>query len=74
MRTTLTLDPDVAAEVERMRRDESIGLSEAINRLARQAIAARPERSRYEPQSVPLGLLVDVSNVGDVLDLLDEIR
>jgi hypothetical protein len=74
MRTTLTLDPDVAAEVERIRRDEGIGLSEAINRLARQAIAARPQRRRYQPQSVSLGLLVDVSNIGDVLDLLDEAR
>jgi len=28
----------------------------------------------YRPQSAPLGLLVDVSNIGDVLDLLDDER
>ena len=72
MRTTLTLDPDVVAEVERIRREEGIGLSEAVNRLARRAIAVRKDRHVYRPESAPLGLLVDVSNIGDVLDLLDD--
>jgi hypothetical protein len=74
MRTTLTLDPDVAAEVERIRREEGVGLSEAVNRLARRAMAVRTDRHVYRPQSAPLGLLVDVSNIGDVLDLLDDER
>ncbi len=74
MRTTLNLDADVAAEVERMRRDEGIGLSEVINRLARRAIAFRVDRHIYEPESVPLGLSVGVSTIGDVLYLLDDAR
>ena len=35
MRTTVNLDDDVAAEAERLKRAEGIGLSEAVNRLAR---------------------------------------
>lgn len=72
MRTTLTLDDDVAAELERLRREEGMGLSEAVNRLIRAGMAApREPGSRYEHRSVDLGLRVDVTNVAEVLDLLD---
>ncbi len=72
MRTTVTLDDDVVAEIDRVRRAEGIGVSEAVNRLLREGLA-RPRPSRpYRHRSVELGLKVDVSNVGDVLDLLDD--
>jgi Arc/MetJ family transcription regulator len=72
MRTTLTLDDDVAAEVERLRREEGIGVSEAVNRLVRMALATPPSRKPYEHRSTDLGIKVDVTNIGDVLELLDE--
>jgi metal-responsive CopG/Arc/MetJ family transcriptional regulator len=72
MRTTLTLDDDVAAEVERLRREEGIGVSEAVNRLIRMALATPPRRQPYEHISADLGIKVDVTNIGDVLELLDE--
>jgi Arc/MetJ family transcription regulator len=72
MRTTVTLDPDVAAEVERLRRADGVGVSEAVNRLVRRALATRPEPQVYTHRSVDLGLSIDVSNIGDVLDLLDD--
>ena len=74
MRTTVALDDDVAAEVERMRRESGLGLSEAINSLARAGVEARRRqvRSTFSQQTSALGLQVDVANVGDVLDLLDE--
>jgi hypothetical protein len=71
MRTTLTLDDDVAAAVEALRRAEGIGPSEAVNRLIRRALAVRPERAPYEHRSVSMGARVDVNDVGAVLDLLD---
>jgi hypothetical protein len=72
MRTTFTLDDDVAAEVERLRREEGIGISEAVNRLIRAGLAAPRPRPRYKHRSADLGLKVDVSDIGAVLDLLDE--
>lgn len=74
MRTTITLEPDVAAAIEKVRREEGIGPSEAVNRLVRAGLAASSSKPRAEfhQRSAPLGLTVDVSNVGDVLDLLDE--
>ena len=71
MRTTVSLDPDIEAEVERLRRDEGVGLSEAVNLLARRGLARGKRPARYVHRSTDLGITVDVTNIGDVLDLLD---
>lgn len=71
MRTTFTLDDDVAAEVDRRRRETGVGISEAVNTLIREGMAQRPRRKRYVHRSVAVGLRVDVTNIGDVLDILD---
>ncbi|HET7406531.1 MAG TPA: ribbon-helix-helix domain-containing protein [Mycobacteriales bacterium] len=71
MRTTVTLDDDVAAAVQRLRKDEGVGLSEALNELARAGLRVRPRRARFRQRSAPLGLRVDVSNVGEALESLD---
>ena len=72
MRTTFTLDDDVAAEVERLRREEGLGLSQAVNRLARRGMAQPRRASKYEHRAADVGLRVDVSDIGTVLDVLDE--
>jgi hypothetical protein len=71
MRTTVTLQADVAEEVKRLRRERGLGPSEAINELARRGMTVREPSASYEPQTAPLGLRLDVSNVGEVLELLD---
>lgn len=72
MRTTFTLDDDVAAEVERLRREEGLGLSAVVNRLIRQGLARRPSTARYQHRSADVGLTVDVTDIAQVLDLLDD--
>jgi hypothetical protein len=72
MRTTVTLAADVAAEVERLRREQDLGVSEALNQLIRRGMAAKPERKPYVPLAYPIGVKIDVSNIGEVLDLLDQ--
>ena len=72
MRTTFTLDDDVAAEVARLRREAGLGVSEAVNRLIRAGMVDRSHRRRYVHKAAPLGLRIDVANIGDVLDLLDQ--
>ncbi len=72
MRTTITLSDDVAAEVERLRREKGVGPSEAVNLLARKGMAASTApRADYTHRSLDLGLRIDVSNIAEVLDLLD---
>lgn len=72
MRTTVTLDEDVAAEIRRLSRTEGIGISEALNRLARAGAAAPRPASRYRARSAELGLRLSVDDIGAVLELLDE--
>jgi Arc/MetJ family transcription regulator len=71
MRTTISLDDDVAAAVERLRRDRQIGLSEAVNELVRAGLVAPRKRPVFRQRSAELGLRIDVSNVAEALDLLE---
>ncbi len=71
MRTTVRLDADVAAAAEQLRRERHIGLGEAINELARAGMRAQPARAEFRQRTRAIGLRVDVSNVADVLELLD---
>lgn len=83
MRTTVTLGEDVAAAhtrasvvqgaepVERLRRERSLGLSEAVNELVRAGLRAKGERRRFEQRSARLGLKVDVTNVAEALEQLE---
>ena len=72
MRTTVTLDADVAAAAERLRRERHIGLSEAVNELARAGLRHRPSRKRFRQRTRRLELRVDVSNVAEALELIEQ--
>lgn len=72
MRTTVNLDDDVASEVAKLQREGGIGLSAAVNRLARAGFQASRIDPDYQHISHDMGALVDLSNVAEVLDLLDQ--
>ncbi len=73
MRTTLNLDDDVLAGAEKLRREENIGLGEAVNRLARAGLRSQGRRSqRFRQRTARLGLRVDVSNVAEALETLED--
>lgn len=71
VRTTVTLADDVVAELDRLRREEGLGPSAALNHLVRRGMSAGP-RTTYVHRSADVGVKVDVTNIGEVLDLLDE--
>jgi hypothetical protein len=71
MRTTVTLDRDVAAAVERLRKERSLGMSEAINELIRAGLVTKQRRARYKHRAQAVGLRVDVTNVSEALELLE---
>jgi len=74
VRTTIRLDDDVAAAAERLQRERHIGLSDAVNTLARDGLRAHPPRQAFRQRTSNLGLRVDVSNVAEALELLDGIE
>ncbi|MDQ1247597.1 MAG: hypothetical protein QG597_1967 [Actinomycetota bacterium] len=70
--TTYTPAPDVEAEIQRLSKELGIGVSEAINRLARRGIAAgREPVARFHQRSNSMGAKIPVDNIGAVLDELD---
>jgi hypothetical protein len=73
MRTTLRLDDDVLAAAERLRQERHIGLSEAVNELARAGMQRSGQPRAFRQRTQALGLRIDVSNVAEALDLLDEL-
>jgi predicted transcriptional regulator len=72
MRTTVTLADDVAAAVERVRRERSIGMSEAVNELVRAGLVNREKSpTPFRQKAHDLGRGVDFDNVTDTLETLD---
>jgi hypothetical protein len=71
MRTTVNLDDDVAAAADQLRRDKHISLSQAVNELARAGTSAKVERKPFVQRTENMGLLIDVSNIGEVLEFLE---
>lgn len=72
MRTTVRLDPEVAAAAEQLRRERHIGLGEAVNELARAGLARGKKTVRFRQRTASVGLRIDVTNVADALEQLDE--
>ncbi len=67
----MTLDQDVAAALRRLRTTEGLGLSEALNRLVRTGLTVKQQTRKFQQRTVRLGLQVDVTNIGEALEVLD---
>ena len=69
MRTTVNLDADVAAGIEKLRSERGLGLSEALNELARAGLVegSRP-RKPVQLATRDMGLRIDVTNVAEALE------
>ncbi len=71
MRTTVTLAPDVAAAVEKLRRERGSGVSEAVNELIRAGMQAKPGRKPFRQRTFKSGLKIDVTNIAETLEILE---
>lgn len=73
MRTTLTLDDDVAAVIERLRKARDANVKDIVNEALREGLkrmeAPRPRPARFKTRVVDLGpcLLANVDNVAETL-------
>jgi hypothetical protein len=77
VRTTVTFDPDVAAQIEQLRAEDQRPFKEIVNELLRTGLAYRdqPAAERRGPftKSVFLGrpLLPNVDDISEVLAILE---
>jgi hypothetical protein len=57
MRTTVTLDPDVAARLKAVARERGISFKQALNQAVRAGLGVgRRGARRFEPYTQPMGL------------------
>jgi hypothetical protein len=68
---SITLADDVVAAVEKLRRERSIGLSEAINDLVRAGLIERRKVVPFRQEAHDLGHGIDFSNVVEAIETLD---
>lgn len=77
MRTTLTLDDDVAAEIERLRRDRHVNLKDVVNDALRRGLRdmRAPQKRRVpfrlEPIDVGEPRIASFDNVAEVVALAE---
>jgi Arc/MetJ family transcription regulator len=76
MRTTLTIDDDVAAELAKLRRTADLPLKQLVNEALRRGLremdrrpkARKPFRTRTFDMGEPL---IDLDNIAEALDYLE---
>jgi len=76
MRTTLTLDDDVAAALERRRHELQHSLKQEVNDLIRAGLThveqEQPKTPRFHVEPLPVGkLLIPVDDVQAALDIAE---
>ena len=76
MRTTIEFEPDVAAELKRLRKQREMGLKDLVNDLVRRGIrdvnAPARKKEPFRTKSVDLGRpLIDVTNAAEALAIAE---
>lgn len=71
MRTTVEFADDTAKAIQRLRLEEGRGVSDAVNELIRRGLNASAPPEPFVQQTTELGLRMDVSNIGELLDILE---
>lgn len=71
MRTTVHLDDDVAAALDRQRKEANQGLSEAVNDLIRRGLRMSRQQREVTLRTASVGLRVNVANVAEALEVLE---
>jgi hypothetical protein len=71
MRTTLTIDDDVAVQLDRLRREREQSLKDIINDALRRGLRdmqARPKRTQFRTTGYDMGpFLIDIDNVAEAI-------
>ena len=77
MRTTLTIDEDVAATLERLRRQREASLEDIVNEALRRGLrdmttpAKRTKPFQIHPFDVGAMVIPDIDNVAEVIAAVD---
>jgi len=73
VRTTVTLDPDVATLLGQLQRERGQGLSDVLNDLVRSQATACHERPRFVQRTSPIGIAGPICT-GEIMGMDDDQR
>lgn len=78
MRTTVTLDPDVARRLRELGRKRNLSFKEALNATLRRGLdqmLAKPKGRAFRTVSEDMGVLphLNYDNIGDLLELSERL-
>ena len=77
MRTTLTIEDDVAAELERLRRERDESLKDLVNDVLRRGLrdmtALPKKRKPFRTKSFDCGRLL-IDNIDNVWEVINEVE
>ena len=76
MRTTLTIEDDLAAQIEERRRREGLSLKQVVNGLLREGLrggrqAPRPKKYRTRPHKLGMRAGFDPARLNQLVDELE---
>lgn len=71
MRTTVLLDDDTAAAIQKLPREQDKSVSEAINELIQRGLRSSPAGEPFVQRAHRLGAMIDVSNIADAIETLE---
>lgn len=78
MRTTLTLEPDVATEIKRLRRQGDRSFKDLVNEILRLGLRAMSQRGRpetkkpFQTPTADLGKpLIDLDNIAEAIAIAE---
>ncbi len=76
MRTTLTLDDDVAVQVERLRRERDASLKDVVNEALRRGLREMKKRprkpGRFRTKGFPgLAVMIPIDNVAEAIAIAE---
>lgn len=77
MRTTLTIEPKVAAKLKEFIRENDLSLKSAVNELLKRGLSSSmknksPKKFSTEPHDAKEILVSGIENIGAMLSMLDE--
>jgi hypothetical protein len=76
MRTTLTIDPDIAVQLERLRKERNASLKSLVNEALRQGLkrlVIEPRHKPFRTKTFDAGppLIENIDNIAEVLALIE---
>lgn len=74
MRTTVTLEPDVADRLRQLAQEQGLSFKEVLNRALRDGLGGVTDRSPFQQRTASLGLRegIDLDRAGRLADELED--